>query len=84
MTVEQEIFDKQDELMVHVGDVADNLARRTKKIDFTKDELSDSDFNDLKLHLGYTRTYADMARLKLHYRHNLIQEKLLANGMSLE
>lgn len=50
-----------------VSDVIEKIYDRTKKIDFKKIILTESDVTDLKLHLGYSKNYSDLAKVRLQY-----------------
>ena len=63
----QQISDNADEIIENVHEIVAKLHKRAVKIDFEKDEFSEAAINDLKLHLGYTRAYSDLAKVKLQY-----------------
>lgn len=62
-----ELLTKTDGIMGQILDISNHLSERTKRIDFKREHLSEDNITDLKLHLGYTRNYVDLARLKLDY-----------------
>lgn len=63
----KDINNVTDGVLNQVTDVLGKIYNRTKSIDFEKVILTESDVADLKLHLGYSKNYSDLAKVRLQY-----------------
>lgn len=63
----KEITSKTEEVMGQVVDVTEKIYDRVQRVDFKSESLSASALDDLKLHLGYTRNFSDLAKVRLQY-----------------
>lgn len=61
-----EITTRLEAVIDQVGDVIDKLHTPIKAIDFSE-TLSDNSIEEIRLHLGYTKNYSDLAKTRLHY-----------------
>lgn len=61
-----EITTRLENVLDQVGDVIDSLHEPIKLIDFSE-SLSDNSIEELRLHLGYTKNYSDLAKTRLQY-----------------
>lgn len=67
MKASTRINEKIEEVLDQVGSVTDNLYGRVRKINFEEASMSAGSLDDLKLHLGYTKNYSDLAKVRLQY-----------------
>jgi len=63
-----EINKKTESIMGQVAGVVEKLHTRVEKVDFGVEVLPESSINDLRLHLGYTKNYSDLAKVRLMYQ----------------
>ena len=62
----QDIQENIENVLDQVSHVSSKLFSSVKKIAFEK-ELDEDAINNLKLHLGYTKNYSDLAKTRLGY-----------------
>lgn len=65
-TKNQQITGSLEKVLGQVETVVDNLHAPIMAINF-KESLSDNDIEKLRLHLGYTKNYSDLAKTRLIY-----------------
>lgn len=56
-----------DRALDQAGSIVDKLYTAIKTISFSG-ELSENSLNKLRLHLGYSKNYSDLAKTRLNYR----------------
>lgn len=71
---QQDITNKAEEILKQVETITDKLNTRTLRIDFDSEILSESAVSDLKLHLGYTKVFSDLAKVRLQYTKTIRDE----------
>lgn len=67
MKTTKEITTKTEEVLSQVVSVTDKLYGRVETIDFSVESLSATALEDMKLHLGYTKNFSDLAKVRLQY-----------------
>lgn len=58
---------KAEEILLQVANVTDNLSKRAQRVDFEVDKLSPDNITDLRTYLGYTKSFSDLAKVRLLY-----------------
>lgn len=67
MKTNKQVNEKTEDVLTQVAETSDRLYGRVKSISFDKGPLDNGALNDMRLHLGYTRNYADLAKVRLQY-----------------
>ena len=61
-----EVIERTDKVINQVVDMVDKIYEEGKAVDFSKD-ISEKDLALIKLHLGYSKNYSDLAKVRLQY-----------------
>ncbi len=63
----KKIETKTEDILLQVGDMTDSLVKRAKRVNFTSNFLSKDEIVDLRMYLGYTKSFSDLAKVRLLY-----------------
>lgn len=69
-TKTEEITNHIESVIDQTGGVINSLHSSIKKVNF-RETLSENDIEMLRLHLGYTKNYSDLAKTRLMYSRTL-------------
>lgn len=65
--VNKKIPEKTEEIILSVANVANSLSKKVNSINFDKINFDKDDISDLRIYLGYTKSFSDLAKVRLLY-----------------
>lgn len=63
----EKINERTEAIMGQVDEMIDKFHSRLSGVDFEQEALTENNLNDIRFHLGYTKSYSDLAKVRLNY-----------------